>query len=68
MMGGRKVRDRNAETTISRQPEAASQTRAEIDAAFAEMAEDAAYQAEAQLIVAEFIEADWETLRLFDGE
>jgi hypothetical protein len=68
MMGNRKVRDRDAQTTTFQQPEAASQTRAEIDAAFAGMVNDAAYRSEAEMIVAEFIDADWEALRLFGDE
>jgi hypothetical protein len=59
MMDDRKVRDRKTRTTASLQPEAASQTRAEIDAA---------YRSEAEMIVAECIDADWEALRLFDDE
>ena len=42
--------------------------RADIDAAFAAMAQDPYYQAEAKTIAAEFATADWEALRLGEGE
>ena len=38
--------------------------RRQIDASFAQMAEDADYQMEAQLLAEEFEPTDWETLRL----
>jgi hypothetical protein len=65
-MSNRKVRDRNAPLTVTRPHEPVAQQRAEIDAAFAGMAEDMEYQSEARLISAEFIEADWEALRDFE--
>ena len=41
----------------------AAETQAEIDAAFAAMADDVEYLAEAQRIAAEFAVADWEAFR-----
>jgi hypothetical protein len=41
-----------------------SQKRAEIDAAFGAMANDAAYRSEALMIAAEFSKADWEAFQL----
>lgn len=61
-----KIRNRNAPQTVTRQHESVAQERAAIDATFAEMAKDVTYQAEAQLICAEFVEADWESWRLFE--
>jgi hypothetical protein len=49
------------------QRELAAQQRAAIDAAFAAMAEDDAYQTEAQAITAAFAQADWDALRLAEG-
>ncbi len=46
------------------EPTADSRERAEIDAAFSAMANDAAYQWEALMIAAEFSEADWEAFQL----
>jgi metal-responsive CopG/Arc/MetJ family transcriptional regulator len=48
--------------------ELAALRRAEIDAAFAEMANDAEYQAEALQIEAEFAKASWEALQLGERE
>lgn len=42
--------------------------RRKIDAAFADMAEDANYQEEAILLVEEFTVSDWEALRLEDRD
>lgn len=58
-----KARSRNELVAVALQHELAAHERAEIDAAFAGMADDAAYQMEAQMIAAEFSEADWEALR-----
>jgi hypothetical protein len=44
--------------------ELAAQERAAIDAAFAAMADDPAYHAEARELAAAFAAADWEALRL----
>jgi len=40
----------------------------EIDAAFAEMSDDAEYQAEARQIEAEFATAQWEALQAIEAE
>lgn len=51
------------ECNISKtKPEA--QKRAEIDAAFAAMVDDAEYEAEALIINNEFAEADWEAFQI----
>lgn len=42
--------------------------RRQIDAAFAQMAEDADYQKQAQLLAEEFEASDWEALRLSDDQ
>jgi len=44
------------------------QARREIDAAFAGMAKDAAYQRQARMIADEFEHSDWEALRLQEEE
>ena len=49
------------------QRELAAQQRAAIDAAFAAMAEDFAYQTEAQALTNAFAQAGWDALRLAEG-
>jgi hypothetical protein len=49
------------------QRELAAQQRAAIDAAFAAMANDPAYHAEAHALTDAFAQADWEALRLAEG-
>jgi metal-responsive CopG/Arc/MetJ family transcriptional regulator len=61
------ARSRNELVAMALRRELAAQQRAAIDAAFAAMAEDAAYQSEAQEIAAAFAQADWEALRLTEG-
>jgi metal-responsive CopG/Arc/MetJ family transcriptional regulator len=48
---------------IALQREIALRERAELDAAFAHMANDAEYQEEAQQIAREFAHADWEAFQ-----
>ena len=61
------ARSRNELVARALQRELAAQQRAAIDAAFAMMAMDPAYQAEAQAITDAFAHADWEALRLAEG-
>ncbi|MBI2942179.1 MAG: ribbon-helix-helix protein, CopG family [Chloroflexi bacterium] len=62
-VGEGKARSRNELVARALRRELAAQESAAIDAAFAAMADDAAYQAEARAIDAEFAAADWEALR-----
>jgi metal-responsive CopG/Arc/MetJ family transcriptional regulator len=61
------ARSRNALVARALQRELAARQRAAIDAAFAAMATEPAYQAEAQTITDAFAHADWEALRLAEG-
>jgi metal-responsive CopG/Arc/MetJ family transcriptional regulator len=61
------ARSRNELVARALQRELAAQQRAAIDAAFAAMAEDAAYQTEAQALTEAFAHADWEALRVAEG-
>jgi metal-responsive CopG/Arc/MetJ family transcriptional regulator len=61
------ARSRNDFVARALQRELAAQQRAAIDAAFAAMAEDTAYQAEAQVLTEVFAQTDWEALRLAEG-
>jgi Arc/MetJ-type ribon-helix-helix transcriptional regulator len=61
------ARSRNELVAMALQRELAAQQRAAIDAAFAAMAEDPAYQAEARAITDAFAHTDWEALRLAEG-
>lgn len=58
-----KARSRNDLVTKALERELAAQQRADIDAAFAEMARDPDYQTEAKEIAGEFEAADWEAWR-----
>ncbi len=58
-----RARSRNELVAVALARELAAQERAELDAAFAGMAEDSEYQAEARAVAAEFAPADWEALR-----
>jgi hypothetical protein len=49
------------------QRELEAQQHAAIDAAFAAIAEDVAYQTEAQALTDAFAQADWDALRLAEG-
>jgi metal-responsive CopG/Arc/MetJ family transcriptional regulator len=62
-----KARSRNELVVMALRRELAAQQRAAIDAAFAAMAQDPAYQAETQEMAAAFAAADWEALRLAEG-
>ena len=59
-----KARSRNELVTMALRRELAAQERAAIDAAFAAMADDSAYHAEARELTTAFAAADWEALRL----
>lgn len=58
-----KARTRNELVANALRRELAAQRRAAVDAAFAQMAADAEYQAEAQALSEEFARADWEALQ-----
>ena len=55
-----RARSRNAFVTRALRHELAAQEREAIDAAFAQMADDAAAHEEAARVAAEFARADWE--------
>jgi metal-responsive CopG/Arc/MetJ family transcriptional regulator len=59
-----KARSRNELVTIALRRELAAQQRVAIDAAFAVMADDPVYRAEAGELATTFAAADWEALRL----
>ncbi len=59
-----KARSRNEFVTIALRHELAAQKRAEIDAIFALMGDDAQYKSVAVAITNEFSSADWEALKL----
>lgn len=59
-----KAKSRNEFVTQALRHELATLRKAEIDAAFAAMVDDAEYQAEALQIEAEFATASWEALQL----
>jgi hypothetical protein len=59
-----KARSRNELVAMALRRELAAQQRAVIDAAFAAMADDPVYQAEARETATAFAAADWEALRL----
>lgn len=54
------ARSRNELVRMALERELAAQKRAAIDAAFAGMSDDPDYQAEAEAIADEFVQADWE--------
>tara|TARA_B100000315_G_scaffold151980_1_gene140799 strand:+ start:2715 stop:2990 length:276 start_codon:yes stop_codon:yes gene_type:complete len=58
-----KAKSRNELLARSLRRELAALERAAIDAAFAGMANDAGYQAEAQKIAGQFAASDWEAFR-----
>jgi metal-responsive CopG/Arc/MetJ family transcriptional regulator len=62
-----KARSRNELVRMALEHELAAQQRASIDAAFAAMAEDPDYQAEAKEIAREFAVADWEAWQQTEG-
>lgn len=63
-----KARSRNELVRIALERELAAQQRAAIDAAFAEMAEDPDYQAEAKAMAEAFAAADWEAWQQAAGK
>ncbi|MBW4574600.1 MAG: ribbon-helix-helix domain-containing protein [Aphanothece sp. CMT-3BRIN-NPC111] len=63
-----KAKSRNEFVAQALQHELAAFKRAEIDAALAEMAQDAEYQAEVSKMEAEFATASWEALQLGEQE
>lgn len=63
-----KARSRNALVAAALRRELAAQERAAIDAAFADMAADREYQAEALAIEAEFARSGAEALQLTEAE
>lgn len=68
MVKQRKAKSRNALIERAIRRELAAIREAEIDAAFAQMAHDTQYQAEARQIEAEFAGADWEVFKLGEAE
>jgi metal-responsive CopG/Arc/MetJ family transcriptional regulator len=67
-VGAGKARSRNELIAIALRHELAAQERAAIDDAFAAMAQDPAYQAEAKNIATELSPADWEAWQLGEGK
>ena len=63
-----RARSRNELIAIALRHELAAQRRASIDAAFAAMADDTAYQKDMVDLTAEFAGADWEALQLREPE
>ena len=63
-----RARSRNELLAAALRRELAEQKRAEIDAAFADMADDAEYQTESDSIAREFARADWEAWQLAESE
>ena len=63
-----RARTRNELLITALRRELAAQERAAIDAAFADMADDAPAQQEAGAIVGEFALADWEAFQLAEAE
>jgi Arc/MetJ-type ribon-helix-helix transcriptional regulator len=62
-----KARSRNELVRVALERELAAQQRDAIDAAFAEMAQDPHYQAEAKAITREFAISDWEAWQQTEG-
>ena len=63
-----KAKSRNQFVARAIRNELAAQKRAEIDAEFAEMANDTEYQLEAEIINQEFAQSDWEALQLGESQ
>ena len=63
-----KAKSRNEFVTQALRRELAAQKRAEIDAAFASMADDIEYQTEAAMISNEFVKADWEAFEIGESQ
>ncbi len=62
-----RARSRNAFVAAALRRQLAAEEAAVIDAAFAAMADDEEYQAEARALAEEFAVADWEALRLAES-
>ncbi len=63
-----KAKSRNEFFALALYHELEAQKRAEIDAAFAAMADDAEYQAEATKMDNEFAKADWEAFQIGESQ
>lgn len=63
-----KVRSRNEFVAMALRRELAARRRAEIDAAFAEMANDEEYKAESRLLEKEFAGASWEAFQVGEAQ
>jgi metal-responsive CopG/Arc/MetJ family transcriptional regulator len=63
-----KAKSRNEFVALALRHELAAQKRAEIDAAFAGMADDAEYQAEVVKMSNEFATADWESFQIGESQ
>ncbi|MFH7028093.1 MAG: ribbon-helix-helix domain-containing protein [Heteroscytonema crispum UTEX LB 1556] len=63
-----KAKSRNEFVALALRHELAAQKRADIDAAFATMADDVEYHAEAATINNEFAQADWEALEIGESQ
>ncbi|MBV6622171.1 MAG: CopG family transcriptional regulator [Rivularia sp. (in: Bacteria)] len=59
-----KAKSRNQFVARAIRNELAAQKRAEIDAEFAQMANDTEYQSDTEIINQEFAQSDWEALQL----
>lgn len=62
------VRSRNEFVAMALRHEIEAHKRAEIDAAFAGMADDTEYQAESLAIASEFAKAEWEAFQLTESQ
>ncbi len=63
-----KARSRNEFVALALRRELTAQKRAEIDVAFAAMADDAEYQAEVIMMSNEFATADWEAFQIGESQ
>jgi metal-responsive CopG/Arc/MetJ family transcriptional regulator len=63
-----KAKSRNDFVARAIRNELAALLRAEIDAEFAEMANDTEYQAEVEILNKEFVQADWEAFKLGESQ
>lgn len=63
-----KARSRNEFVALALRREFTAQKRAEIDVAFAAMADDAEYQSEVAMMSNEFATADWEAFQIGESQ
>ncbi|GAA6616311.1 ribbon-helix-helix domain-containing protein [Scytonema sp. NUACC26] len=63
-----KAKSRNEFVARALRRELAAQKRAEIDAAFAKMADDDEYQAESLAIARDFAKSDWEAFQIGESQ